>query len=537
MNKCVNFALAKFKTKIKCDKVSCDGYEVENLIASQPAQSVPTLTPKNIGFIAEGFTRPPCNITLLFLCNIHIEKILINSKIGGVGCTGFELYTSSFKRDFSSDSNQSSFDLTDEQFLPVGRANNTNKTEFCFYNVNTQKAVPNDCYLMRHHLYKHLNAVSALTVRVTSTLNSSTIAIKSIEVWGRPAIGTDINIVKLLEKTDVNHESNPPPNQCSDSTSLVGNLESENAKIIEMSSVPVPEDFLDSITQEVMSYPILLPCGQLVDQTTLDRHNQEEAKWGRPPNDPFTGKQFSQLSRPMPNIPLKTRIDQFVLKHGQQILSKLNLPGGKTVGVSLFGANKMALSGASHSLGIFSNQSPTFAAGLNSKRLVLKRSSEGSLNEKHSLQSKRSKLTPDPLVQTEVQTEVQTSQMAPSRDDNNMRFNSLYSERERMLKSSLEEAVETTLSHLPSYTKSKAVDERTNSNAHRNESNCTVCELASADKNGDQAQMYRLECSHSICRKCLLIAKQVEHECSWCGCKVNCNNAVRNHRFTSVYDH
>ncbi len=36
---------------------------------------------------------------------------------------------------------------------------------------------------------------------------------------------------------------------------------------------------------------------QVVDRKTLDVYNEEEAKWGRSPNDPFTGKLYSETSR------------------------------------------------------------------------------------------------------------------------------------------------------------------------------------------------------------------------------------------------
>lgn len=36
---------------------------------------------------------------------------------------------------------------------------------------------------------------------------------------------------------------------------------------------------------------------QVIDRKTLDLYNAEEAKWGRSPNDPFTGKLFSHNSR------------------------------------------------------------------------------------------------------------------------------------------------------------------------------------------------------------------------------------------------
>ena len=65
-----------------------------------------------------------------------------------------------------------------------------------------------------------------------------------------------------------------------------------------------------------MVIPILLPSGHTVDQETLEKHNKTEAVWGRPPNDPFTGVAFSSVSKPIPNVKLKARIDRFLLTGG-----------------------------------------------------------------------------------------------------------------------------------------------------------------------------------------------------------------------------
>lgn len=67
------------------------------------------------------------------------------------------------------------------------------------------------------------------------------------------------------------------------------------------SSLSIPEDFLDQITQEVMLLPMLLPSGVSVDSTTLEEHQKSEATWGRAPNDPFTGVPFTSTSQPLPN--------------------------------------------------------------------------------------------------------------------------------------------------------------------------------------------------------------------------------------------
>ncbi len=82
------------------------------------------------------------------------------------------------------------------------------------------------------------------------------------------------------------------------------------------SNLPIPEEFLDPITQEVMMLPMLLPSGVSVDNTTLEEHQRREATWGRLPNDPFTGVPFTSTSKPLPNPQLKSRIDHFLLQQG-----------------------------------------------------------------------------------------------------------------------------------------------------------------------------------------------------------------------------
>ena len=42
-----------------------------------------------------------------------------------------------------------------------------------------------------------------------------------------------------------------------------------------------------------MDVPMLLPCGQYVDRSSLDNYNDIESKWCRQPNDPFTGLIFT----------------------------------------------------------------------------------------------------------------------------------------------------------------------------------------------------------------------------------------------------
>jgi hypothetical protein len=93
----------------------------------------------------------------------------------------------------------------------------------------------------------------------------------------------------------------------------------------------VPEEFLDAITYEIMCQPIRLPCGLAVDALTLEKYYAEEAKFGRLPNDPFTGITFTEMFKPLSDAALKSRIDSFLTQNSDDhTLSNLPRTLGST---------------------------------------------------------------------------------------------------------------------------------------------------------------------------------------------------------------
>lgn len=91
------------------------------------------------------------------------------------------------------------------------------------------------------------------------------------------------------------------------------------------SSLSIPDDFLDAITYEIMCQPIRLPCGLAVDANTLEKYYAEEAKFGRLPNDPFTGITFTETLKPVSDAALKSRIDTFITQNADHE-TIINLP-------------------------------------------------------------------------------------------------------------------------------------------------------------------------------------------------------------------
>lgn len=198
-----------------------------------------------------------------------------------------------------------------------------------------------------------LGAVTQLRVTMPFGGAASALGFKALVVWGQPARCCSAEELERVKRTHEACERQPPSpglfvppvSQREPSVSAVMPLRlvcgeealkcvqfvvvCDNKKFFPDSSAdPVPDDFLDPITQEVMVLPMLLPSGVSVDNSTLEEHQKREATWGRAPNDPFTGVPFTSTSRPVPNPQLKGRIDRFLLKNGMTGMSRRLGRGG-----------------------------------------------------------------------------------------------------------------------------------------------------------------------------------------------------------------
>lgn len=143
--------------------------------------------------------------------------------------------------------------------------------------------------------------------------------IKKIEVWGSPSKDNgkdDISAIRSLwfgpKKEETAQESAATANG-----------------VQEDDSFKVPEDFLDSITNELLVMPFILPSGNIIDESTMEKHNRHEETYGRLPSDPFTGLIYTSDSFPKFNESLKARLDEFKLKNSHELEVKKS---GRTLG-------------------------------------------------------------------------------------------------------------------------------------------------------------------------------------------------------------
>lgn len=173
---------------------------------------------------------------------------------------------------------------------------------------------------LRHSNRQALRCVKNVVIKILQTSVKGPPVLCFVEIWGQPGISTGkIERKELLQKWAsrkkieaslplVPRMYNSDPEESKTETPI-----SETLRI--QDSLEIPEDFLDPLTCEVMTVPLLLPSGHSIDAHTLDRFAANEAIWGRTASDPFTGVPFKAGLKPIPNVPLKARIDRFLLLH------------------------------------------------------------------------------------------------------------------------------------------------------------------------------------------------------------------------------
>ncbi|XP_029449604.1 RING finger protein 37 isoform X2 [Rhinatrema bivittatum] len=345
----INLCLPQFKPRIHCNKISADGYEVENLTSED-------LTKRNRGFRSEYFIKPPVHVTLSFPFNIEICRINIDTSTGGPQhSTGLDIYTSTSPNKTawnSMDSHASPFacqTFSDKDiFTLVGKVVLKNQSKVTFAHRGFKPRPPfhqtESAFLYPDSSSQDLwnkgpsslSNVTHLKLVISHITGGSLLCIKRLEVWGQPAKSCPQEVIDCLlqvvtESMIPNSGLQNPVLPAEGDFMACGNAERPQQNHWELSDVlwDVPEEFLDPITLEIMTFPILLPSGKVIDQSTLEKCNQSEAAWGRMPSDPFTGVAYSQHSQPLPHPPLKARIDSFFLQHG--------IPGANILGRAQIG--------------------------------------------------------------------------------------------------------------------------------------------------------------------------------------------------------
>jgi len=293
----IDFCYQILGTEIKCDTSYQDNHCPKNLSSSNYEL-------KKRGFLVDYFVRPPVSLTFVFENPIWVSNICLETQVGQQKTKGIQLFVNGdldncIARSFSN--NPENKEIKFQNFAFPG-----NKIDF-----------DKDQNKVRLGQPKSLENVKSLTLKIVATFQSSVICLANVQIWGKLNWSVDHKLKKEVEsiwnalikaKSIQNQDQVKPENYKKDekTSSLKRSLAAADPDSI-------PEEFLDSLTCKRMDVPMLLPCGQYVDRSSLDNYNQIEAKWGRKPNDPFTGLGFSETKKAIFDDKLKARIDSFVL--------------------------------------------------------------------------------------------------------------------------------------------------------------------------------------------------------------------------------
>ncbi|CAM4555147.1 unnamed protein product [Caretta caretta] len=535
----INICLPHFKPRIHCNKISADGYEVENLISEDLAK-------RNRGFRSEYFIKPPVHVTLSFPFNIEICRINIDISSGGYqNFTGLDIYTSTSLNKSSWNSPESQFSglagqpVSDKDvFTLVGKAILKNQSKVTFSHRGFKPRPP--FHQMEAVFYPgsasqdlwnkgpaSLSNVSHLKICISHVAGGGLPCIKRLEVWGQPAkscpqevMDSVFQVASACLAQGLGIQSAgfmfPMESECVP----LSNSDCEQQSLQKLVDVvqDIPEEFLDPITLEIMPFPMLLPSGKVIDQSTLEKCNRSEASWGRVPSDPFTGVAFSQHSQPLPHPSLKARIDHFLLQHsipGTNLLGRAQVLGMVTPSSLTISSLKRKMDCMEQSPDDSNHVEPSYFSTTN--LLAMSTSESGAKKMKTESDS--------PLAQMDCSTGPVSH--------------------EQKLSESLDIALTSALSSRPSFTARLVKGQQQphseggcssswNANAPAEHSSRPVQGCASCNRTFSSyfkmEPVYQLPCGHLLCRPCL-----AEKQKSLTILCMNCKRSVSAHDVLRVH--
>jgi hypothetical protein len=178
-----------------------------------------------------------------------------------------------------------------------------------------------------------------ITVKVSYWSGSKAIALKHLEVWGtigRGASKAQRDVFKEIVKRMKDHEimlatskgtlrqkmyncGDEEQREGDDEANINGDKSKEAISRHEMIDSLDSEccKFMDSLTCNLMTLPVLLPSGHYVDQSTVDKMKELDIMYGRLPSDPFTGIPYTTPPSFCPGM--KAEIDLFLSNHHESL--------------------------------------------------------------------------------------------------------------------------------------------------------------------------------------------------------------------------
>lgn len=289
----VNFANDNL-VKITCDQVSNDGHCIENLISNSSDVS------RN-GFLVEYFIRPPVTVIIDFIkYSVDLMYLELGLRLRVHKSNGIEIYTKRCSSDY----------------VLVGRYKDQTPDILTVvnggYRMNNLLPSHDKIYSNAHYIsrknWRNCFDIKSIKIRIISSENSSVPCLGFLNIYGKPSSLKENDLAQFLAMIQ----------QCD----IQPNIVEENEKRLDPSELEqlAPLEFIDSITNEMMLTPYLLPSNKNIDRTTLERYL--DGKILEKSKDPFTNIPFSNTHQPRINHELKSRIDLFISTNGQSEIER-----------------------------------------------------------------------------------------------------------------------------------------------------------------------------------------------------------------------
>lgn len=301
----INFCLSQYRPAISCKQIAADDHDVSNLISSNPQKL-------RRGFRVEHFINPPIEIIVRFPSCVDVSHIVLGLRSGPQQVSAVKLFS-----EYPRINGKRKWDF---QF--IGKCENVNSRKVHFQNshytprepftktlVNSDVSLESDVLRLTLKSDINISSIQKLKVCLTKIANSGVAVLAELQVWGQPSRVCD---AKLIENIFNISYPSQPSEASAEENHVKSTTSSESIETVD--SGDVPSEFLDSITHEIMSLPMVLPSGNIVDQQTIEKWKNAQEIYGRTAVDPFTGIPFHGENHPVFNAALKARIDEFLVK-------------------------------------------------------------------------------------------------------------------------------------------------------------------------------------------------------------------------------
>ncbi|XP_051964971.1 RING finger protein 37 [Xyrauchen texanus] len=534
----LNLCMQHFQTSVQCNKLCVDGYDVSNLLSGDPIV-------RRRGFKLEYFLRPPFHVTLSFRVKMELSRVDVELWPWGMdqGKTSrrLEILTCSdipvqLERDTG-------------QFKLVAHCDLQKEAQVCFLHPTFRPRAPfadpppqpsPQAKLLEfwNRGPQSLGSVAHLRVSIPYSGAGSSLGIKSLAVWGLPARCCPPSELEMIREAHLNNLKTNTP------------LDVPSKPDFVPADTPVPEEFLDPLTQELLVFPMILPSGMVIDNSTLEEYQKREATWGRLPNDPFTGVPFTQTSKPLPNPLLKSRIDRLALQTGCTGLGARNNPLPKpqpsrlTMPSNTMEPMRSTDSGRSQNhidslpgqfKGPQNQEAPSqpvaCVLGLGS---ISGRRTGPSVNQTRKTQSHYAKRKYESsFPSTSVDLDCSSGKVPLTDDTPSRATESVFSvgAHERRLADSLDQALNAALHGLPMFTSQSKNDSIVDTSTGQYK--CVFCTCA-LTAYSSSAVSYSLPCAHLLCGSCLHHkyppdSRRVKIKCPSCGTSASASDITRVH--------